>query len=157
MAQDRESLVTPLSLLMAKAIVEAPRPGCVPVYGFMPPDPLAERVNYELAFSSWAASTAAEWALAFPDAPPFDVARFDGCTFAPDDCRDCCLIHDLGCHYAISRPDRRVADDFFRRCIMAKSAYEGPLWAWLWPVRARIFWLAVSVYGFLSFRPRKGV
>lgn len=122
-------------------------------YTMSAPDPAAERLCYEAGFLAWAEATAAEWAAAYPDQRPFDVAAFDGCTYAPDTCRDCCFIHDLGCHYAATRAERRAADSALCSCIAAKSSYEGRLWAWLWPVRAAVFYASVSAYGFLTFRP----
>lgn len=123
-------------------------PGPVP-----PPDARSTHEAVERAFAAWAGKVVAEWNAAHPDRPDFDLADFDGCTYAPDLVRPCCLVHDLGCAFARTRRERLAADRAFRRCIIARREWESPLWRWSWYVRGWTFWAGVALFGLLTFRP----
>jgi hypothetical protein len=118
-----------------------------------PPGPAGTHEAVEEAFDRWARGAVAAWNDRHPDHAPFDLADFDGCTYAPDVVRPCCLIHDLGCRTAATRRERLAADRAFRECILARRRWEGPLWAWSWVVRAWAFWAAAALFGLLTFRP----
>lgn len=80
--------------------------------------------DYELAFQKWAEDYVARWKLARIGERPFNLATFDGCTFLPDVCLACCLMHDILYWYARCMEDRAEADRLFRDCIIAMGNRE---------------------------------
>ena len=104
---------------------------------------LPKTESIEIAFRNWAQAAIEIWHHEFsmvrPGLPKFDLEQFDGCTFAPDVCRPCCLLHDLACYYGA---DRWVADRAFRDCIIAIGEHEDRF-AGLWKIIGYGYWLGV--------------
>jgi hypothetical protein len=88
-------------------------------------------VSYEEAFRAWAAAVAQDWKMRHPGVKPFSLEQFDGCTIGLDVCRPCCLVHDIGTHYARTARERVEADSEFRRCVASIGEGEDKFgWAW---------------------------
>lgn len=58
-------------------------------------DPTTGDQTYDAMFEQWARAKLDHYAKQYPDKPPLTWEDFDGCTFVPDICLPCCLIHDV--------------------------------------------------------------
>lgn len=99
------------------------------------------------AWNAWAGEVVARWNARHPDLEPFDFARFDGCTWAADVCRHCCLAHDLRCHFGLPRAE---ADRLLRECIIAIGRQEDRH-GWWWTATGWLYWLGVRTWS--GWRP----
>ena len=98
--------------------------------------------DYDEAFETWARALLAHAAARFPEKPPLTYEDFDGCTFVPDYCRHCCLVHDIACYYETGRA---AADAALRDCMLKTAGMDrewysrwlgsGRAWAWYAAVR----------------------
>jgi len=109
-----------------------------------------DREMYDRTFRSWADETIAKWNKKFvsvSNSRPFDYDKdYDGCTAVPDLVQECCLIHDLGCHFACEKKDAlRVANRQFRHCIQRYAKRERGLWKYWWYAISWIAWLGVTI------------
>lgn len=98
--------------------------------------------DFEEAWFAWASKVVARWNAAFPTRTPFRLEEFDGCTFAADVCRHCCLFHDLRLYF---RTSKRDADRLLFDCMIAIGRREDRN-GWWWTVNAWIYWLAVRTW-----------
>lgn len=111
----------------------------------MTPPATAELQSWAEAFDAWATPMVDAWNAAYPQNKPFSLDTFDGCTFLPDVCLECCLEHDL--RYAHDA-DRAEADLIFRRCVIAKRGPEDvAIGRWFWWWLGWTVWAAVRVGG----------
>ena len=103
--------------------------------------------SYVAAWQAWAESEVEKAAVLKPHIRRFPLEQFDGCTLAPEVCRYCCLLHDIGYWYAETVAERKKADLELRRCIADIASREDRIWRWLWRVNALAFYYAVRICG----------
>lgn len=103
--------------------------------------------TYEEAFRAWAMQRIDEEHGKKPHIRRYDLAYFDGCTWAPDVCRHCCFEHDLKYFYSETVDDRRTADAEFRACVAAMGMDDERWWRPVWRLRSWRWWLAVRLFG----------
>jgi hypothetical protein len=118
---------------------------------------MGAELDYLAWFEGWARDHLAAMELEHPDAPPFPLEDFDGCTMVPDFCLHCCLAHDAAYHFRgpPSEKDWRLeADRALERCVRAMGRLDGrPGKAW-WALKARVIFLAVRCGGWLYIHRR---
>ena len=92
-----------------------------------------------------------QYRLAYPDLPPYDLARFDGCTMAPNVANPCCLAHDLDYWYVTAyskeKNARKTADKNLRKCICNMAKGERIFFRLPWHVRGWVAYIMVRLFG----------